>query len=159
MFRSQGFSRYELLIVLATMMVLAGVLGPQFLNLQSEHQEENLVTDLSFIRSALYQYQLDHQGLAAGTLDQEASERHLNRQLVGKTRLDGAASPDGEFGPYLPAGLPPNPFSGLYSVRISTEPAVPLADETTGWIYHPPSGTFLPNLRGEAPSGKAFSSF
>jgi hypothetical protein len=155
---NRGISRFETLIIVTSLLTLAAVLWPQFLQIRSEQFEQRLVTDLEFVRGALKEYQRDHAGLSAGlTSDNEVSDRLFQRQLCGKTAQDGSLRTDGKFGPYLLVGVPPNPFNGKTAVRICLQERLPLPDETTGWSYHPASGQFVPNLRGNSPSGTLFT--
>jgi len=141
-----GFTLVELLIVVIILSILAGVVIPQFNTSTSEATESALMTSLHTLRNAIEVYKVQHSDKYPGsTADTEAE---FKTHLTTKTKKDGTAG--GTLGPYLRTGVPKNPVNNLSTVKIS---ATFTADDTTGWIYDPDTGTIKANSTGAGPSG------
>ena len=112
--RTQGFTLFELLIVLGLLVVIAGVTVPQYFYATAESKEQALLTDLDAVRQAIQQYKEDHDGAWPGTHAGAASETTFVRHLTRRSDARGNPDSNGAFGPYLSAGIPPNPFNEFY---------------------------------------------
>src|SRR5262249_30629400 len=110
---------------------------------------------LRMLNDAVARYRADHGGALPGIgLDGNVDEELLVRQLVLPSASDGAVLPRGRYGPYLPAGLPHNPFNGEDSVRKERAENQP-PDDTSGWLYVTNDGQFRSNARtGPHPTGR-----
>jgi prepilin-type N-terminal cleavage/methylation domain-containing protein len=133
-----GFTLIEVLIVVVILAVLAGTIIPQFSTSTKDARESALRCNIQLLRRQLEMYKLHHVGaLPDGTGNLQ--------QLLKSTNADGvigAAGPSFPYGPYIYAALPPQPFSGLSTVRIDAGTGVPAALATPGggYIYRPATG-------------------
>ncbi len=156
--RQNGFSLIEFLILVSLLAVLAGVTVPQYFRLQEESEEAALITDLAAVRDAISLYQKEHDQLPPGVLNGESSENTFVRHLTLRTDARGLVETAAPLGPYLPAGIPANPFNRMRTVKIITEGDSPRADDSTGWIYHVPSVSFFANSTASSTKGTPLSS-
>lgn len=141
-------SKALLLVLLLVSGGLAGVLVPDFFRAQRQLRRAALATDLRMMNEAAKQFREQHNGRIPGIDDDSnVDEERLVRQLTLPTDARGQVLPGGPFGPYLKAGLPPNPWNASNGVRIVSTATLPAADGTTGWIFHVPTGQFVSNSR------------
>ena len=155
---NQGFTLIELLIVVGFLVLVAGVTVPQYFRATAQSREEALVTDLEAVRRAIRQYTEDHHGALPGTHGGACSETTFVRHLTRRSDARGNPANNGAFGPYLSAGIPPNPFNGLDTVDVVGTAEMPPPDGMTGWRYLAATGEFRANIAGTAPSGARFTS-
>jgi len=147
--RPKNTKKLLLLIALVTL-GLGGALVPAYFKAGSEMRRTALATDLRFMNGASKRYRDDHVGRMPGLDDDSNVDGdRLVRQLTLPTDARGQVQPGGAFGPYLRAGIPPNPWNGSNGVKIVSTAALPAADDTTGWVYHVPTGQFVSNAREE----------
>ncbi len=139
--------RLALVVALGVVGATAGILVPSFREAQRESRELALATDLSALQLAVEAYQKDHAGQLPGSDGLIVRAELLVQQLTLPTSPDGAIHEGGGCGPYLRAGIPPNPLDGIDEIRVVTVGSVPAADGSGGWIFHPPSGRFHANTR------------
>lgn len=155
--RNAGFTMFELVIVLTMLLLVAGLAVPQYLSTESELAEEALVMDLKVVRTAIEQYAKDHGDRLPGIRDGVMSEAAFLSDLMNITNAQGVEVLEGGFGPYLPAGLPPNPINGRDTVWFVEEGDVPDPDGRTGWILHAPTRRFFVNTRELSSNGSPLS--
>jgi general secretion pathway protein G len=138
-----GFTLIEVLIVIVTMAVLAGVMVPQFSTSTADAREGSLKQNLQALRTQIELYKLNHLGTPPdGT--------NNLKQLTSATDVSGALSPTGLVDPTHPIAscvrdsLPTQAFSGLNSVKLDTGAAGTLPTATAapggGWIYRATTG-------------------
>ncbi len=132
-----GFTLIEVLIVVVIMATLAATVIPQFANSAKDAKESSLRFNAHCLRNAIDLYKLHHnQSFPDGTNNlQQLTAATNSAGLIGAT---GATYP---YGPYL-RSLPPQPFSGLSTIRIDTGTGTPTAaaGQGGGWIYRPATG-------------------
>ncbi len=142
--------RMAVFVALAVLGAGAGVLWPSIQAAERRARELALATDLSALQLAIEEYQRDHDQQLPGSDGLIVRAELLVQHLTMPTSRDGSIHEGGRFGPYLRAGIPPNPLDGSDEVRVVTVGSVPAADGSGGWIFHPPSGRFHPNTRTDA---------
>lgn len=137
--RRSGFTLVELLIVVATLAVLAGVVIPQFGSSVSDARRSAALADVHQLTTSIEFYKMHHDGLApddlqGNTLSQLTSNTDYNGN-VGK----GTAFP---LGPYLASGIPVNPFndSSIVTLSKTVPPSDGELESAVGWLYDPDSG-------------------
>lgn len=138
------------IVVAAGLLVLlagAGVLVPGVRNAKERALALAVATDLAALDRAVAAYRLDHGGALPGVEGGIVRVELLVRQLTLPTDATGAVTADGEHGPYLRAGIPPNPRDGCSDVHVINAGAAALADGSGGWLFHAQSGRFLANTR------------
>ena len=137
--RRSGFTLVELLIVVATLAVLAGIIIPQFGSSVADARRSAALADVHQLTTAIEYYKMQHDGLAPDDLT-----GNTLAQLTERTDYDGNIGTGGAFplGPYLASGIPPNPFNDSREVTLA--PAVPPSQQelegAVGWLYDPESG-------------------
>ena len=138
-----AFTLVEILIVVVVLGILAAIVIPYYSDVTTVARETNLRENLSKIRVHIEVYRNQHTGLP--TAD------HFSAQLTKCTNYAGEVSdaPDTEyrFGPYIEQ-MPPNPISGLGTVRGAGAPnqCVPPGDIDGGWWYNETTGAFYADL-------------
>jgi type II secretory pathway pseudopilin PulG len=144
---SPRLTRVLTLLSLLVLAAMGGLLVPQLRSTERRLRDRALEADLRVLNQALKGYCDDHAsnlpGLEDGALDQDL----MRRQLTLPSTPDGTIAPNGPCGPYLKAGIPPNPWNGLSELKVVTTASVPPPDGTTGWIVHVPSQRILSNAR------------
>jgi general secretion pathway protein G len=141
--RPAGFTLIEVLIVVVVIAVMIATITPQVLTYTKDARESSLRFNLQSLRTQIELYKLQHAGgLPDGTFNL--------KQLTSVTDSTGAQSTTGAidashtFGPYIPGGLPVQPFSGLNTVKLDSDAAgttpTGAADPGRGWIYRPSTG-------------------
>lgn len=175
-----GFTLIELLIVVIILAILAAIAIPQFTSATVDARMSALDANLSAVRGALEQYRVQHgmtfpgaaasQGAgaacvggvagnaAAGTVEAMQQQLQFFSNAAGQTC--SVAAPGFRFGPYLPRGLPLEPFSNsaLIAVTNDANAIVPAAGAAAvGWAYNAGTGQFIVNNGANDPDGRAFS--
>lgn len=137
--RRRGFTIIELLIVVATLAVLAGIVIPQFGSSVTDARRSAALADLHQLTTAIEFYKMHHDGLAPDLLTGNALP-----QLTGKTDYDGnlGQGPAFPLGPYLTSSIPVNPFNDSAAVTQaqSVPPSASERQSAVGWLYDPDSG-------------------
>jgi len=128
--RSTGFTFIEILIVVVILAILAALVVPQFGQASADPDLAALSATLQTIRTQLQYYRLQHDGSFPSFSDWE-------KQMLGRSRVNGTLSTDGSFGPYL-LQVPVNPLDG--SRKISSA-----RDGSGGWMYDEATGHFQSN--------------
>jgi type II secretory pathway pseudopilin PulG len=143
--RGLQFSLLDALLVVAIMVVGTAVAMPL---LNAAHDRANssaLRQNLRAVREQIALYKIEHGGrpplLFEGTFP----------QLEHATNSEGIPGPPGKaypHGPYLPGGMPVNPYTGVSEVTATDTfpPAAPTG--VGGWLYHQQTGRLAPDLEG-----------
>jgi type II secretory pathway pseudopilin PulG len=140
-------ARFVTVLSLLVLAAMGGLLVPQFRATQQTLREKALAADLTFLNRALKQFAEDHGGALPGMQDGLLDQDLLRRQLTLPSTADGAIAPNGPFGPYLKAGVPPNPMNDSDELKVVTAEVMPAPDGTTGWVLHVPTARILSNAR------------
>jgi type II secretory pathway pseudopilin PulG len=141
-------ARFVTIVSLLVLLGTGGMLVPQFNQTRRQLRERALQVDLDCLNQAVKRYATDHGGTLPGLEDGMISPDMLRRQLTLPSTTDGEITPNGPFGPYLKAGIPPNPWNDSSEMKVVTAPNLPPPDGTTGWVLHVPGGVMrLPNGR------------
>jgi general secretion pathway protein G len=141
--RPRGFTLIEVIILVVVFAVMTATILPQLSNSTKNARESSMRFNLQSLRTQIELYKVQHAGgLPDGTFNL--------KQLTSATDSTGALSTTGSvdaahpFGPYLPGGLPVQPFSGLNTVKVDTGAAgttpAGAAAPGGGWIYRPSTG-------------------
>jgi len=140
--RHAPLTRSDILIfVVITAIVTAGGV-PLVEGISRRAKAAALLQDLGVLRAQIELYKVQHGGqppvLYQGTLP----------QLCHCTDDEGNTGPKGRrhrYGPYLPTGIPPNPFTGT-SLVVATDAFPPKKSAGGGgWLYHQPTGGIVPD--------------
>jgi len=124
------------------MAVVTAVAMPLLSAADNQAKSTTLAENLRILRAKIELYKLEHGNqvplVFQGTLP----------QLTEATNAEGVPGPAGKeypFGPYLPDGIPLNPYSG--SARIELTETFPPVKQTAagGWLYHQPTGRIAAN--------------
>jgi len=139
----------SLTLLLATAVVCgaSGLLWPSYKEARREAVERALDADLSALNGAVDAFARDHAGTLPGRDGDVVRPDLLLRQLTLPTDGDGMPHEKGSFGPYLRAGMPPNPLDQVDDVRIVLKGNLPEPDGSGGWLFHVPTGRFHSNRR------------
>ena len=137
----------SLLLATAVVCGAAGLLWPSWKEARRQSVERALDADLSALNGAVEAFQRDHDGMLPGKDGDVVRADLLVRQLTLPTASDGMPHEKGTFGPYLRAGMPPNPLDQVDDVRIVFKGNLPEPDGSGGWLFHVPTGRFHSNRR------------
>lgn len=132
-----GFTVVELLIVVAALLVIAGIVIPQIDSVLDEACESRMLANLHDLHVAVERYRMDHNGRLPTS----------EKQLLERTDFFGAtgSGPVFPFGPYLPE-IPVNPMNDSSAITFTTE-AKPDVASATGWIFNSTTGQIWGGMR------------
>ena len=155
----RGFTLIETLIVVAIVLVLAGMAVPTFKDSIADAEVASVKQELQRVRTAIDYYGFQHQGQLPGWDGITWSEIALRSQLMMATDSAGNWANIGTsgypFGPYLTEGFPANPFNQLDTVLITTDSAsFPAPDDSTGWVFFTSLGLLRANTTALSPAGE-----
>jgi len=143
--RHGAFTMMDTLILVSLMGVVTAASSPLLESADESAKAAVLQKNLRVLRQQIELYKLDHGDQMPLLFKGEFP------QLTSATNAEGVPGPRGDqfpYGPYLPGGLPTNPYTGS-SVVEPTETFPPIETKgTAGWLYHQPSGrvaAVLPN--------------
>lgn len=143
-FRSRrAFSLVEVLLVVATLAIIAGVVLPQVGSALDDARQSAMLNHLHELSAAIQRYRVDHDGMPPDLI----TARGLP-QLTSRTNSDGdiGAGPEHIHGPYLIGGVPKNPLNKSRSIyQVNTVPPANLQSRV-GWAYHPETGQIWAGL-------------
>jgi prepilin-type N-terminal cleavage/methylation domain-containing protein len=134
MYRKNGFSLVELLIIIAILGLMAAIVMPKLSDARHYNKISALNDELRKMRAQIELYKFQHDG-ALPAFKGEASTDFWRRMTTG-TDIKGSAGSD--FGPYSNTHLN-NPINGKTSVRIDGPAA---GANTDGWRFNSSTGTF-----------------
>ncbi|NUQ64673.1 MAG: type II secretion system protein [Pirellulales bacterium] len=137
--RRGPFTALDASIVVAIMAIVTAVAAPVLNSASQNAKATALKQNLYTLRTQIERYKAEHRGQAP-LLFKEGFP-----QLVQATNIDGVPGPAGAahpLGPYLPDGIPLNPYTGASVVRLTeTFPPTGSTGSTGGgWLYHQPTG-------------------
>jgi type II secretory pathway pseudopilin PulG len=158
--RRSGFTLLEVAVVAILIIMLAGIVVPQFQGALEEAQTNGTRQMLERVRTAVEYYAFQHdQELPGGSGGFWSAQIFLD-QLMLATDLDGDTAPVGTpgfpFGPYLTDDIGPNPFNDLATLKlVGPGEAMGAPDEETGWVFFAETGAFRANTAAEGHDGAA----
>ncbi len=112
---------------------------------QSQANGAALVSDLQTMRTQIALYQAQHNGNLPLLFKGGFPQLTMPTNQAGEPGNGGAEYP---LGPYLPHGVPENPFTGVAAVTAVQEFPPKTPTGTGGWVYHQETGRIAPDLPG-----------
>ena len=157
---SAGFTLIETIIVVAVLLVLAGMAVPTWSGLMDDAEVTSVRQELQRTRMAIDYYAFQHGENLPGQHPNSNrwTEKALLGQLLYATNADGKWAPAGStgfaFGPYLLDTFPHNPFNDQSSVIvIAPNGSFAGPNNRSGWVYFAALGTFKANSTALTPDG------
>lgn len=156
-----GLTLMETALVLAIVLILAGVAIPTFDMTVADAKVASVQQTLQRVRTAIDYFRFQHQELLPGhdnVLD-DWTEAAFLAQLSGATNLAGDTAPAGTagypYGPYLMEKIPACPYNSLSSVVVVApgESTSLYPDDSSGWVYFAVDGTFKANTTAKTHDG------
>ena len=125
-----GFTAVELMIVMVALLVIAGIVIPQFDSVLDEAMESRMLANLHDLHVAVERSRMDHHGQLPTS----------EKQLVEPTNAVGEAGQGGayRFGPYLPE-IPVNPVNNSTAITLTLDNS-PDVTKSTGWLLNSTTG-------------------
>ena len=126
----RGFTAVELMIVMVAMLVLAGIVIPQFDSVIEEAAESQMLASLHDMHVAIERYRMDHLGQLPSS----------EAQLVSGTDRQGNVGQGGayRFGPYLPE-VPLNTINNVATITFVAD-SNPDPAQAQGWLLSTTTG-------------------
>jgi general secretion pathway protein G len=143
-FRRDGFTLIEVLIVVTIMAVLAGTVITYSCLSTIDAKQSSLKHNLYVMKSQIELYRADHLGQFPSL------QGNSLWQLLGATNSSGEvgiSGPDYPYGPYF-VESPTNPYDGrsrVAGVLTPGQPPTAVADDLGGWQYDASNGAVWPN--------------
>jgi len=139
------FGLFDALLVIVSLGALTAAGMPILNYVQGQAAEVSLMENLRGFRVQIERYKLEHGGnvplLYKGGFP----------QLVHATDTAGVpGQPSRRYchGPYLPGGIPANPFTGSNQVTAIDHFPPTEATHSGGWLYHQETGRLAPDWPG-----------
>ncbi|MBC8328990.1 MAG: prepilin-type N-terminal cleavage/methylation domain-containing protein [Planctomycetes bacterium] len=153
-----GFTLFEVLIVVAILLILAGMAVPAFQDTVDDARATSTRQELQRVRTAIDYYSFQHQEQLPGWNGGSWDEVTLRNQLLMASDLGGITAAPGTsgyaYGPYLTEGVPANPYNDLESILIiAPGGSMATANDSTGWVYFAADGSFRANSTAVTPGG------
>jgi prepilin-type N-terminal cleavage/methylation domain-containing protein len=128
--RRAGFTAVELMIVMVALLVIAGIVIPQFDSVLDEAMESRMLANLHDLHVAVERYRIDHRGQIPNSA----------KQLLEVTNCLGNAGEGAayRYGPYLPE-IPVNPINNSAAITLTTDDAPDVA-KSSGWLLNSTTG-------------------
>ncbi len=143
--RRAGVTMVEVLIVVVILAIIAGLVFPELSTATEEARLTALEANLNHVRKQVALYRLQHRD----TSPTAAFVNQMTRYTNTAGEVADAKSEEHRFGPYL-TSLPPNPITGLDTVRLDDAPTGFVPPETSGgWYFNPTTGDFEADLAEE----------
>jgi general secretion pathway protein G len=143
--RGHQFTLLDALLVAAIMAVGTAVAMPLIGSAQDRASSSALSQNLRTLREQIALYKAEHGGQLPLLFEEGFP------QLTHATNAQGAPGPSDEshpYGPYLPGGVPVNPYTGASTVTATDKFPPEAATEAGGWLYHQATGRIAPDLEG-----------
>jgi len=141
--RGLDFTLFDLLVVAAIMAIGTAVAMPLVNGAQEQASSAALLQNLRTLRGQIERYKVEHAGEAP------LLYKGSFPQLTHATNARGVPGPHGKdypYGPYLPAGVPVNPYTGVSVVTPSETFPPATSSGVGGWLYHQETGRIAPDL-------------
>ncbi len=138
----KGFTLLEILIVVATLAVLAGAVIPHFEHAIEDAKQSTMLENQHELNLAVQRYRAEHGGSLPSS----------SRRLTSRTNYSGALVDNGAFGPYVLA-IPLNPLNNSRTMVRANLGTVDLS-EFTGWVCDTSTGEIAGGLNTSAGGGK-----
>jgi type II secretory pathway pseudopilin PulG len=142
-YRQGNFSFLDACLVVAIWAIGSAVAYPWVWNISQQTKAAALQQTLHTLRTQIQRYRMDHGGTPPVLFEGRLP------QLTEATNLQGEPGPPGRdypYGPYLPAGIPPNPYTGVNTVTATPTNPPTGPSGVGGWLYHEPTGQIWPDL-------------
>jgi hypothetical protein len=159
----------QILAIFIALLAAAAILHPpRYADGSQQSQDATLAECLRYLRTQIYIYSLDHNGIPPGfpgndvTLPPDADTfvAQMTQYTDQVGRYSTQMTPRHKFGPYLMA-VPANPANLHSGVIIVSTDGMPRADDAKpyGWIYNPATRQIIPNLVGADSQGVSYASY
>ena len=139
----RGFSLLEMLIVLTTMAILAGVALTHFQESTLDAKRSVLIHNWHVYQAQIQLYQITHLGQYPELRNGQLPQLYQATNKYGQIGPPGAAYP---YGPYFDIA-PVNPYTMTDTVvsveKLGQKPTKPVG--TAAWQYDPLTGNIWPN--------------
>ena len=160
-----AFTLVGTLIVVAILAIVAAIVVPRFSSAAHITRENTLKDDLRYLRTQIGVYKATHQdfppGYQNGAMLQPVDQTFI-AQMTQFTDVAGNVSATSsatfQYGPYL-MKMPPNPLTGLTTIKIALNPAAMIPDNSTGWIYDPLTQDIIANTMLADSDGMAYAQY
>jgi len=133
----QDFGVFDALLIVVSLGALTAAAAPILDEVQTQAAEVTLRQNLRTFREQIERYKLEHRG------NVPLLYKNGFPQLVNATDAMGVPGKPGRrypHGPYLPAGIPNNPFTGSNKVTAVDAFPPPQSTGNGGWLYHQATG-------------------
>ncbi|WP_197442411.1 type IV pilin protein [Lignipirellula cremea] len=135
--KREGFTLVEVMIVVVTMAIIAGMVIPQFNEAVQDAKVSAALSNLHMLSNAIENYKVQHDGRAPDDLTGQTLP-----QLTHRTDKAGniGTGPQHRYGPYLLAQITANPLNDSAVVSVAAKVPPENLETLSGWIYDPVSG-------------------
>ena len=149
----KAFTLVEVLIVVATLGIIAAIVLPQFRSHSQQAKEAAAKDNLRILRQQIELYAAQHNDVPPGYPDDDPSQTPLNRAFSTQMVTGGN---------YL-SEHPINPFNGRSAVKMigngEVFPTEPVTPSLFGWVYQPATKTIKLNWPGTDSDGVSYFNY